>query len=304
MADKMTDIIIIGGGTAGMTAAVYAGRAGRSVKVLEQSIHGGQIINTSHVENFPGFDNIAGFEFATALYDQAVKFGAEFVYEKVTGIENADGFKRVLTANGHYDAKAVIIATGARPRPIGVAGEEKFVGRGISFCATCDGAFYKGKTVAVIGGGNTALDDAVVLSQLAEKVYLIHRRQEFRAEKQLVEKVHKPENIEFILDTVVTGLKGDKRLEGLELENKVTGEKSELAVDGVFVAIGQMPENGMLKNVVEVDTGGYIVAGEDCKTSCPGIFAAGDGRTKKVRQLTTAAADGTVAALAASEYIG
>ena len=150
MADKMTDIIIIGGGTAGMTAAVYAGRAGRSVKVLEQSIHGGQIINTSHVENFPGFDNIAGFEFATALYDQAVKFGAEFVYEKVTGIENADGFKRVLTANGHYDAKAVIIATGARPRPIGVAGEEKFVGRGISFCATCDGAFYKGKTVAVI----------------------------------------------------------------------------------------------------------------------------------------------------------
>ena len=204
MADKMTDIIIIGGGTAGMTAAVYAGRAGRSVKVLEQSIHGGQIINTSHVENFPGFDNIAGFEFATALYDQAVKFGAEFVYEKVTGIENADGFKRVLTVNGHYDAKAVIIATGARPRPIGVAGEEKFVGRGISFCATCDGAFYKGKTVAVIGGGNTALDDAVVLSQLAEKVYLIHRRQEFRAEKQLVEKVHKPENIEFILDTVVT----------------------------------------------------------------------------------------------------
>ena len=151
MADKMTDIIIIGGGTAGMTAAVYAGRAGRSVKVLEQSIHGGQIINTSHVENFPGFDNIAGFEFATALYDQAVKFGAEFVYEKVTGIENTDGFKRVLTANGHYDAKAVIIATGARPRPIGVAGEEKFVGRGISFCATCDGAFYKGKTVAVIG---------------------------------------------------------------------------------------------------------------------------------------------------------
>lgn len=172
MADKMTDIIIIGGGTAGMTAAVYAGRAGRSVKVLEQSIHGGQIINTSHVENFPGFDNIAGFEFATALYDQAVKFGAEFVYEKVTGIENADGFKRVLTANGHYDAKAVIIATGARPRPIGVAGEEKFVGRGISFCATCDGAFYKGKTVAVIGGGNTALDDAVVLSQLAEKFTL------------------------------------------------------------------------------------------------------------------------------------
>lgn len=228
MADKMTDIIIIGGGTAGMTAAVYAGRAGRSVKVLEQSIHGGQIINTSHVENFPGFDNIAGFEFATALYDQAVKFGAEFVYEKVTGIENADGFKRVLTANGHYDAKAVIIATGARPRPIGVGGEEKFVGRGISFCATCDGAFYKGKTVAVIGGGNTALDDAVVLSQLAEKVYLIHRRQEFRAEKQLVEKVHKPENIEFILDTVVTGLKGDKRLEGWNWKTKLPAKNLNL----------------------------------------------------------------------------
>ena len=302
MADKVTDIIIIGGGTAGMTAAVYAGRAGRRVKVLEQTIHGGQIINTSHVENFPGFDNIAGFEFATALYDQAVKFGAEFVYEKVTGIEVEGDIKRVLTANGHYDAKAVIIATGARPRPIGVAGEEKFVGRGISFCATCDGAFYKGKTVAV--GGNTALDDAVVLSQLAEKVYLIHRRQEFRAEKQLVEKVHKPDNIEFILDTVVSGIKGDKRLEALELQNKVTGEKTELAVDGVFVAIGQMPENDVFKNVVEVDHAGYIVAGEDCYTSCPGIFAAGDGRTKKVRQLTTAAADGTIAALAASEYIG
>ena len=177
-------------------------------------------------------------------------------------------------------------------------------GRGISFCATCDGAFYKGKTVAVIGGGNTALDDAVVLSQLAEKVYLIHRRQEFRAEKQLVEKAHKPDNIEFVLDTVVTGIKGDKRLEALELQNKVTGEKTELAVDGVFVAIGQMPENDVFKNVVEVDPAGYIVAGEDCYTSCPGIFAAGDGRTKKVRQLTTAAADGTIAALAASEYIG
>ena len=156
----------------------------------------------------------------------------------------------------------------------------------------------------VIGGGNTALDDAVVLSQLAQKVYLIHRRQEFRAEKQLVEKVHQPANIEFILDTVVTGIKGDKRLEAIELENKVTGEKTELAVDGVFVAIGQMPENAVFKNVVEVDPAGYVVAGEDCHTSCPGIFAAGDGRTKKVRQLTTAAADGTVAALAASEYIG
>ncbi len=300
---NVTDIIIIGAGTAGMTAAIYAGRAGRSVKIMEQTMHGGQIINTSHVENFPGFDNIAGFEFATALYEQAVKFGAEFVYEKVTGIELDGDIKRVLTANGHYDARAVIIAGGARPRPIGVAGEEKFVGRGISFCATCDGAFYKNKTAAVIGGGNTALDDAIVLSQLAKKVYLIHRRQEFRAEKQLVEKVHKPDNIEFILDTVVTGVKGTQRLEALELENKITGEKTELAVDGVFVAIGQMPENDIFKNVVEVDAAGYIVAGEDCRTSCPGIFAAGDGRTKKVRQLTTAAADGTVAALAASEYL-
>ena len=303
MADKMTDIIIIGGGTAGMTAAVYAGRAGRSVKVLEQSIHGGQIINTSHVENFPGFDNIAGFEFATALYDQAVKFGAEFVYENVTGIENADGFKRVLTANGHYDAKAVIIATGARPRPIGVAGEEKFVGRGISFCATCDGAFYKGKTVAVIGGGDVAVEDAIFLARTCKKVYVIHRRDELRAAGVLQDALLALPNVEMVWDTVVDSIEGNEMVSGVKVTNKKAGEAGVITVDGVFIAVGIVPVSALIAGTVETDEAGYIKAGEDGVTSVPGVFAAGDVRTKQLRQIITAAADGANCVTSVEKYL-
>lgn len=299
----MWDIIIVGAGTAGLTAAVYAGRAGKKVMLLEHSIHGGQIINTSQVENFPGFAQIAGFEFATALYEQAVSFGAELVYEECQRIENVGNYKKVVTSRGEYETKSVILATGARPRLIGVAKEESFIGRGISFCATCDGAFYKDKVVAVVGGGNTAFDDALVLSNLAKKVYLIHRSQKFSAEKQLVDKVFAKNNVEFILDSVVKELLGDKRIEGLQVLNTESGAMREIAVDGMFVAIGYQPTNEAFKDVVELDKAGYIVAGEDCHTSCEGIFAAGDCRTKNIRQLTTATADGTVAALAACEYI-
>lgn len=299
----MWDIIIVGAGTAGLTAAVYAGRAGKKVMLLEHSIHGGQIINTSQVENFPGFAQIAGFEFATALYEQAVSFGAELVYEECKKIENVGNYKKVVTSRGEYEAKSVILATGARPRLIGLDKEEGFIGRGISFCATCDGSFYKDKIVAVVGGGNTAFDDALVLSNLAKKVYLVHRSQKFTAEKQLVERVVAKDNVEFVLDSDVKGLLGDKRIEGLQIVNNTSGEVREIAIDGMFLAIGYQPINDVFSDIVELDKAGYIVAGEDCRTSCDGIFAAGDCRTKNIRQLTTATADGTVAALAACEYI-
>lgn len=302
MANEVTDIIIVGAGTAGLTAAIYAGRAGSSILLFEQSIHGGQIINTPHVENFPGVGKVAGYEFASALYDQAMSFGAQIQYERVTDVQFDGGRFVVTTDKGSYAAKSVILATGAKPRPLGVAGEEKYVGRGISFCATCDGAFYRGKTVAVVGGGNTALEDAMVLANLAQKVYLIHRRAEFRAEKQLINRLAKYTNIQLVLDTVITELKGTARIEGIEVVNKITNATVSIALDGIFVAIGQMPDNQAFAHVVELDANGYIVAGEDCTTITPGVFAAGDGRTKRIRQLTTAAADGTIAALAAVDF--
>ena len=252
----MTDILIVGAGTAGLTAAVYAARAGKSVKLVEQYLQGGQIINASHVENFPGFESIAGFEFAEALYNQAVKMGAEIVYDKVTGLQDYGSHKGVQTEyGGELLAKAVILATGARVRPLGLENEDRFIGSGVSYCATCDGAFFK--------------DDNVV----------------------------------FVLNSEVTSINGSERLESLDIRNKVSGEEQTLDVDAVFIAIGHVPDNKAFAPLVELDAYGYIKTDENCATSCPGIYAAGDGRVKKVRQLTTAAADGTEAALAACDYI-
>lgn len=332
----MKDVIIIGAGTAGLTAAIYALRAGKSVLVLEQASYGGQIINTPKVENYPGIEQISGYEFAAGLFRQAEKLGMEYRNEKVTDIRmeengeadsvelssaSTDGTERdpsmdfrsdeaaaeckrckiVETTEQNYCAKAVILATGAKNRPLGIEGEEKFVGRGISYCATCDGMFFRGKRVAVVGGGNTALEDAAFLSNYCEKVYLIHRREQFRGEEKLAEELRKRENVEFLLNKTVQAIEGDMVLEAVVLRDKNSAEVSRVPINGLFVAIGQIPENGVFEKLVELDENGYIVAGEDCRTNVEGIFAAGDCRKKTVRQLTTAAADGAVAALAASQ---
>ena len=299
----MYDIIIIGAGTAGLSAAIYGLRAGKKVLVLEQLSYGGQIVNTPEIENYPGIKNISGFDFATGLYEQATALGAEVRYEQVTGI--ADGAeKQVITTEGTYSCKAIIIATGAKNRPLGLEREEELIGGGVSYCATCDGAFYKNRPVAVNGGGNTALEDALFLSNSCSKVYLIHRRDSFRGEAKQVEQLKAKENVEFVLNATVTALLGEDQVEGVEVTDKISGEKRTLQVDGLFIAIGQMPENAVFAPLIKLDEAGYVVAGEDCRTNVEGIYAAGDCRTKTVRQLTTAAADGAVAALAACAYIG
>ena len=299
----MSDIIIIGAGTAGLSAAIYALRAGKSVLIFEGLSVGGQIINTPDVENYPGIAHTSGFEFANGLFEQAKSFGAELKREAVKELIDEGAVKRVKTDKGEYEAKAVILATGAKNRPLGLESEQEMVGRGVSYCATCDGMFYRGKDVAVAGGGNTALEDAQFLSGYCNHVYLIHRRDAFRGDQKNVSLLEARDNVEFVLNANVTALEGEKRVEGVTVADKFSGETRTLAVSGLFIAVGQMPANEAFANVVKLDDKGYIVADESCTTGTPGIFAAGDCRTKEVRQLTTAAADGAVAALAAGKYI-
>lgn len=299
----MADIIIVGAGPAGLSAAIYARRAGMNTVVYEAESYGGQIINTPEIENYPAIAKISGFDFADGLYKQAEALGAEIKFDKVTEIRPVEGGFEVATEySGTENCKAVVLAVGAKNRHMGIAREEELTGKGVSYCATCDGAFYKGKTVAVTGGGNTAVEDAIYLCGMAEKVYLVHRRNEFRAEETLVNAAKAIENLEFVTPYVVKELKGEPKLSSVILENREDGSEKELTVDGLFVAIGQEPATASFKDLVAL-TGGYIEAGEDCRTNVPGIFAAGDGRTKKVRQLTTACADGAVAALAAVDFI-
>lgn len=300
---KTIDIIVIGAGTAGLTAAIYGQRAGRHVLLLEEGMYGGQIVNTPEIENYPGIQQISGFQFAMNLYEQATALGAELETGKVVEITENGDHKVVRTKQAEYSCGAVIIATGAKNRKLGIQGEEALVGRGISYCAACDGAFYKDKTVAVVGGGNTALGDADYLANGCRQVYLIHRREEFRGDTSLAERLKQRENVTCIMNAVVTDVQAGERLEKITVEDVVSKEPQELSVDGLFVAIGQVPENQAFANLVELDAKGYIVAGEDCKTKTSGVYAAGDCRTKAVRQLTTAAADGAVAALAACENL-
>lgn len=300
----MYDIIVVGAGTAGLSAAIYAVRSGKTVLVLEEKSYGGQIINTPEVENYPGIKNISGFEFATNLYEQAKGLGAEIIYERVEQVQDEDDKKRVVTNQNTYECKSVIIATGAKNRPLGVDREQDFIGAGVSYCATCDGMFFRGKDVAVVGGGNTALEDATFLSNYCNRVYVIHRRNEFRGDEHSVNRLKEKDNVELVLESKVVALSGEGRLEGIKVENVATGEVKDISIAGLFVAIGQMPDNEAFRELIEVDPYGYICATEDCKTKVPGVFTAGDCRTKAVRQLTTAAADGAVAALAACDYIG
>ncbi|MCR4892485.1 MAG: thioredoxin-disulfide reductase [Lachnospiraceae bacterium] len=299
----MTDIIIVGAGTAGLTAAIYALRAGKTVEIFEGQTYGGQIINTPDIENYPGMKHVSGFEFATALYEQATELGAKIVYEKVLSVSDKENHKEVKTDKGSHECKAVILATGAKNRPLGLDKEQEFIGKGVSYCATCDGAFFRGKDVAVAGGGNTAVEDASFLCNYCNKVYIIHRRDQFRAVEKNVDRLREKPNAEFVLNANVTGIIGDNKVEGVEVTDKTSGVKRVIPVSGFFVAIGQMPENGAFGDLVDLDKGGYIVADETCTTRTKGIFTAGDCRTKTVRQLTTAASDGAVAALAAVNYV-
>lgn len=301
----MYDIAIIGAGPAGMTAAIYARRGGKSTVMIDKLSFGGQIINTPEVENYPGYKNISGMGLANALYEQATGLGCEMKYTRIIRICKSDNDTFSLHGeNGEViEAKAVIIATGAKARPLGLPKEDRYAGAGISYCATCDGAFFRNKTVAVLGGGNVALEDAEVLSDLCSKVYLIHRRDKFRGDDTNVRRLQNKSNVEFMLNYVPQEIVGDNLVTGLKVRNLKTEEDVELELNGIFVAFGYMPENEDFADMVKLDESGYVDAAEDCITSMRGIFTAGDCRRKKVKQIVTATGDGAVAALAAIDYI-
>ena len=298
----MFDIIVIGAGPAGLTAAIYARRAQKTVLVLEAMNYGGQIVNTLDIENYPGEEHISGFDFATKLYNQAKNLGTEFVFEKAFEIIPHDDYQEVRTNNDYYQAKAIILATGVSHRKLEISGEEKFLGKGVSYCATCDGNFFKGQDVAVVGGGDTALEDALYLSDISRKVYLIHRRGEFRGSSSTVLKITQKENVEILYNTQVIEILGDETLNSILVRSSDGVEKS-IPVTGVFIAIGQIPVNDAFSNVVNLDENGYIQASENCQTNSKGVFVAGDNRAKEVRQLVTATSDGAVAAVEAIRYI-
>ncbi len=301
----MYDVVIIGAGPAGLTAAIYARRAEKSVLVIEKSTFGGQITHSPRVENYPGFASASGSEIGDKMLEQALGQGAEVELAEVTGIEPCDGGYKVNTDSGFFEARSVVIAAGSKHRMLGIAREEEFVGEGISYCAVCDGAFYKGKTVAIIGGGNTALQEANLLADGCTKVYVVQNLAFMTGERNLLARLETRDNVEIIYSMVVDEILGDKSFEGIRIKNTESAETRELRVDGIFVAIGQVPENEPFSSVVKLNSYGYVEAGEDCKpeTEHPGIFVAGDCRTKSVRQVTTATADGAVAALAACRYI-
>ncbi len=297
------DIAIIGAGPAGLSAAIYGQRAGLNTINFEANVHGGQIINTPEVENYPALGKVTGVEYAMTMYEQAVGFGATIEYVAVTDADLDGDIKKVYTADGReFEAKTVIIATGVVRRKLDIPGEDRLLGAGVSYCATCDGLFFKDKTAVVVGGGNTALEDAVYLASICEKVYLIHRRDEFRGARHEVEKVLKNEKIEILYDTIPLSIDGNGMVETLKVQNVKTGEETVLNTSAVFVAVGLIPQNDILNGKVEM-TEGYITADESCKTNVPGVFVAGDTRTKTLRQLVTAASDGAVAATAAAAYI-
>jgi thioredoxin reductase (NADPH) len=290
----MYDIIIIGAGPAGLTAAIYGRRANKKVLVLEALTYGGQIVNTTVIDNYPALPHVTGFDFATNVYNQAIELGAEIKFEKVINII-VDKDKKVITDSNEYTSRAIIIATGADRRKLGLENEDKFTGSGISYCATCDGNFFKEKEVAVNGGGNTALTDALYLADICSKVYLIHRRDEFRGSESLVNEVKKRNNIELVLNSKVTKLNGDNHLTSIEITNN-DGSTRELPISCLFVAIGQVPVTENFVKLIDVDDNGYAIAGEDMKTKVPGLYVAGDVRKKSLRQLATAISDGAIAA--------
>ena len=301
----MYDIVIIGGGPAGLTAAIYGARAGKDTAVLEKEFAGGQIVNSPLVENYPAIPAISGADFAETLEKQVKALDVPVINEEASEIRKEENIFLVTTSRGRqYEAKTVILATGVSHRSLGLPQEEDLIGAGVSFCAVCDGAFYRGADVAVIGGGDTALQDALYLANLCRTVYVVHRRDAFRAAAKLVEKARAKENIVLLTDSLPESyLQEDNVVTGLVIREKNTGALRELPVEGVFLAVGQVPQSAFLRGLTDLTPEGYIAAGEDCLTNVPGLFTAGDCRTKSVRQLTTAVGDGAVAATAACEYL-
>ena len=302
--ERSYDVMIVGGGPAGYTAALYCARSGLKTVVLEKLSAGGQIALTEWVDNYPGFDEgIDGFSLGQKMQAGAERFGAVTELAEVQALELTGSIKRAVTDQGVFEAKVVMLATGATPRPLGVAGEEQWLGRGTHYCAACDGMFYRGKTVAVVGGGNTAAADALLLSRVAKEVHVIHRRDTLRATKVYHQPLMEAENVIFHWDSQVESLLTGDTFQGVRLRNKKTGEVSDLSCDGVFVSIGRQPATELVTGQVELDKAGYVVADETTRTNLPGVFAIGDVRTKALRQVVTAAADGAVASYYADEYL-
>ncbi|MDD5944737.1 MAG: thioredoxin-disulfide reductase [Clostridia bacterium] len=302
---KKYNTVIIGGGPAGYTAALYAARAGLSVIVLEMLSPGGQMATTTEIDNYPGFDEtVDGFDLAYKMKTGAERFGAESAMAQVVSLELSPEIKKVHTTDGEYEADTVIIATGAAPRELGLENEGTLRGRGVSYCATCDGMMYKNKTVVVVGGGNTAAEDALYLSKLCKKVYMVHRRDTLRATAAYRKQLEAAENVEFVWNGALTEIYADNVVTGAQITNLVTGEKTDLECNGVFIAIGRIPNTDLVKGQIDLDKEGYIIADETTVTNIPGVFAAGDVRQKPLRQIVTAAADGAVAVKYAEEYIG
>ena len=304
MDKKIYDVIIVGGGPGGYTAALYATRAGLRTLILEKMAVGGQMAATSVIENYPGFDEgIDGFSLGEKMKAGAEKFGAETVFAEVIGSLLEGNVKEIQTTEGTFYSKTVIVATGASPRKLGLEEEDKLVGRGVGYCAVCDGMFYRGKDVVVVGGGNSAVEDAIYLSRICNKVRLVHRRDTFRASKIYQDELFKTENIELILDSEVKEILYEEKVNGVRVVNNKTGVDSIIATDGVFISIGRQPISDIWKGQVDMDEAGYIVADETTKTNIPGVYAVGDVRTKALRQVVTATADGAVAAHYVEEYI-
>ncbi len=302
--EHIYDVVIVGGGPGGYTAALYGARAGLDTMVLEKLAAGGQMALTHQIDNYPGFEEgIDGFSLGDKMKQGAERFGAKSTYTEVLSLELSGDVKKIVTADGDFYAKAVVIATGANPRELGVERENELLGRGIHYCASCDGMFYRGKTVVVVGGGNTAAADALLLSRVAKKVILVHRRDSLRATKIYHEPLMNAENVELRWNSVITELLSDDTFRGIRLKNVATGEESTVDCDGVFVSIGRKPATELVAGQLELDKVGYIVADESTRTNIPGVFAVGDVRTKAVRQVVTAVADGACAIGAAEEYL-
>ncbi|AHF96791.1 MAG: thioredoxin-disulfide reductase [Desulfurella sp.] len=301
----MYDVVIVGGGPAGLTAGIYAARSGLKTIILEEKVFGGQIVFSADLENYPGFpEGISGMDIIDKFLEQAKKFEVEISYDGVEKIENDISCKRVILTNKScITTKTIILATGASADRLGCPGEAKFIGKGVSYCATCDGAFFKGKTVAVVGGGDSALEEALYLANLVKKIYLIHRRDQFRAVKILQDRVKKNNKIEIVFDSVVKEILGDKFVKGVLIENVKTKQQSRLDIDGIFIYIGLTPNSKFVSDLIQTDEYGYIITNEEMETNIPGIFAAGDVRKKSLRQVVTACADGAIAASNAQKYI-
>ena len=299
----MYDIIIIGAGPAGMTAAIYACQARKKVLLLEKEAFGGQILKADKVKNYPGYEEISGFDYSNKLYSQVKKLNPDIKFEEVLQIKNNIKDKEVITLKGNYISKSIIIATGAESRKLGINNEDRLLGKGISYCATCDGMFFKNKIVAITGGGNNAIDEAIYLSNIVEKLYVIYRRKEFRIEATNLNELKEKDNVEFIMDSNIIDIKGKEKLESITILNNTSKEESSLDINGLFIAIGHIPVSSICNNLIDLDEKGYIISDETCKTNIEGIFVAGDIRIKDIRQLTTACSDGTIAALQACKYL-